>query len=110
MKKLFLIFALALMIFALNAQIALAGYVRGYYRSNGTYVQPYYRSNPNGLRYDNYSYKSYQPLFNNSYGRYNTYKWNTPSWSWQSDYYTGLNYYNSYNSYRSNSLYDSLWP
>lgn len=78
-----------------------ASYVNGYYKSNGTYVQPYYRSNPNGLNYDNYSYNSYQPLYNNSYGKYNTYKWNTPSYITQPDYNYGLNSYNSnhYNSY-----------
>jgi len=30
-------------------------YVRGYYRSNGTYVQPHYRSNPDGNPYNNWS-------------------------------------------------------
>ena len=30
-------------------------YVRGYYRSNGTYVQPHYRSNPDGNFYNNWS-------------------------------------------------------
>jgi hypothetical protein len=86
-----------------------AAYVRGYYRSNGTYVQPYYRSNPNGLKYDNYSYKPSQPLYNDSYGRYNTYKWNTPSYKTQPDYYSGLNSYRSNNlnrSYSGSSYWD----
>jgi hypothetical protein len=30
-------------------------YVRGYYRSNGTYVAPHYRSNPDGNFYNNWS-------------------------------------------------------
>jgi hypothetical protein len=30
-------------------------YVRGYFRSNGTYVQPHYRSAPDGNPYNNYS-------------------------------------------------------
>jgi peptidoglycan hydrolase-like protein with peptidoglycan-binding domain len=30
-------------------------YVRGYYRSNGTYVAPHYRSGPNNTRADNFS-------------------------------------------------------
>lgn len=33
-----------------------AVYVRGYYRSNGTYVAPHYRSAPDGIPYNNYSY------------------------------------------------------
>lgn len=31
-------------------------YVKGYFKSNGTYVEPHYRSSPNGSPYDNYSY------------------------------------------------------
>lgn len=42
-------------------------YVSGYTRSNGTYVNSYYRSSPNAYKFDNYSYKSYQPVYNNSY-------------------------------------------
>lgn len=39
-----------------------ATYVRGYYRSNGTYVQPYHRTSPNSTYRDNYSYKgNYNP-------------------------------------------------
>jgi hypothetical protein len=30
-------------------------YVRGHYRSNGTYVSPHYRSNPDGNPYNNWS-------------------------------------------------------
>ena len=30
-------------------------YVRGYYRSNGTYVEPHYRSSPNSTTSDNWS-------------------------------------------------------
>ena len=30
-------------------------YVRGHYRSNGTYVQPHYRSNPDGNFNNNWS-------------------------------------------------------
>lgn len=43
-------------------------YVNGYYRKDGTYVDGYYRTNPNGVEYDNYSYRgnygSYaQPIY-----------------------------------------------
>jgi len=94
-----------------STRVVNAGWVNGYYRSNGTYVQGYYRSNPNGLRYDNYSYKPSQPLYNPSYGSYNTYKWNTPSWNTQSDYYTGLNSYRSsnYGSDYGSSLWRNSW-
>ena len=32
-------------------------YVRGHWRSNGTYVQPHYRSDPNCTKLDNWSTK-----------------------------------------------------
>lgn len=39
-----------------------AGWVKGYFRQNGTYVQPYYRSNPDGNPFNNYSYPgNYNP-------------------------------------------------
>jgi len=75
-----------------------AVYVRGYYRSNGTYVQPYYRSRANAYTYDNYSYKS--PTYSNGYGYNKSYpsgrsynsNWYTPSYS-DSDYNYGYNSY-----------------
>lgn len=42
------------MLLAPLAQAAV--YVRGYYRSDGTYVQGHYRSSPDGNPYNNYSY------------------------------------------------------
>jgi hypothetical protein len=60
MKKT-LIFAIVVSLLTLS-NMAYAGYVRGHYRSNGTYVQGYHRSNPNGTTLDNYSTKgNYNP-------------------------------------------------
>lgn len=98
MKIITFIFSLLILFFAFTSS-ALAVYVNGYYKSNGTYVEPYYRSSPNGLKYDNYSWNWSQPLYNDSYGKYNTYEWNTPSWNWESDYFTGLDSYSSNNYY-----------
>lgn len=97
-----------------------ATWVNGYTKSNGTYVQGYYRSEPNGLKYDNYSWSSGDDLYNDSYyssGR--SYDWYTPSYTWDDKYYTGYNYniynndakYNnpyisSYTNYYDNSDYD----
>lgn len=53
MKKIVL-FLLALMFLVTAAS---ATYVRGYFRSSGTYVAPHYRSRANSITYDNYSYK-----------------------------------------------------
>ena len=68
-----------------------AARVRGYWNSWGSWTDSYYRSRPNSLRYDNYNYRSYQPLYNNSYyypTRNYSPRWYTPSWS-DSDYYSG---------------------
>lgn len=57
MKKVaFLGFAIAFLGFLLVSTADAAVYVRGYYRSNGTYVAPHYRSNPDGNPYNNWSF------------------------------------------------------
>lgn len=56
MKK-FILCILAAAAFAFPSGIANAGYVNGYYRSDGTYVQPHYRSDPDGNPNNNYSHK-----------------------------------------------------
>lgn len=53
---------------SLTLQVVEAGWVNGYYRSDGTYVSGHYRSNPNGLKYDNYSWNRGDDLYNDSYG------------------------------------------
>lgn len=68
--------------------------VKGYYRSDGTYVRPYVRSNPNGLKYDNYSYTPSQGLYNPTYGTRGSY-WDTPTYYTDPYYYLGLNLYKS---------------
>lgn len=45
MKKLFGL-GLTLLVSLFYTDEAMAGYVRGYYRKDGTYVKSYYRSNP----------------------------------------------------------------
>lgn len=52
-------------------------YVRGYYRSNGTYVQPYYRSKPDGIKTNNYSYRWYTSSYRSYTSNYRSY---TPSY------------------------------
>jgi len=48
----------ALVAFLLTTAVAArAEWVRGYFRSNGTYVAPYYRTPANGIPYDNLSYR-----------------------------------------------------
>lgn len=95
MYKLLISILFVLITFLISTSNINAGWVNGYYRRNGTYVPGYYRSSPNGLRYDNYSFKG-GSLFNNSYfnslRNYN-YNWYRPSYLYQSDYWTGYNFY-----------------
>lgn len=57
MKKL-LVVAIAAICLLVSLGITYADvYVRGYYRSNGTYVAPHYRSDPDGYRLNNWSSK-----------------------------------------------------
>jgi len=66
--------------------------VKGYYRKDGTYVKPHVRSNPNGLKYDNYSWTPSQGLYNDTYGTRGTY-WDTPTYITDPDYYEGKSLY-----------------
>ncbi len=43
------------LLFVVTTAFAQDVYVRGYYRSDGTYVQPHYRSSPNSTPLDNWS-------------------------------------------------------
>lgn len=76
--------------FASNADAYVS--VKGYYRKDGTYVKPHVRSEPNGLKYDNYSYKPSQGLYNKSYGTKGA-EWDTPTWTTDPDYYEGKTLY-----------------
>jgi len=75
--------------------------VRGYYRSNGTYVAPHVRSNPNGLKYDNYSWTPSQGLYNPTYGTRGT-TWDTPTYITDPNYYEGKSLYENGSSGSSN--------
>ena len=74
---------------------SIAGYVNGYYKSNGTYVNGYQRSDRNNTVKDNYSYYGNTNPYTGSKGSNKYY--DSPS----SDYYSP---YKSKNS-RCNSLY-----
>lgn len=89
------ILAFLFLSFGINAHAYVS--VKGYYRSNGTYVAPYVRSNPNGLKYDNYSYKPSQGLYNSSYGTKGVI-WDTPTYITDPDYYVGKALYESKSS------------
>lgn len=101
-------FAFALILVFLNTSVASAGWVNGYSKSDGTYVNGYWRSDPNGLKYDNYSFDGdWSDAFNDSYyaptKNYSS-DWYTPAWVTQDDYYVGKSFFDSRNSY---TTYDS---
>ena len=77
-------------------QSSFAGYVNGYYKSNGTYVNGYHRSDRNNTVKDNYSYYGNTNPYTGSGGRNKYY--DSPS----SDYYSPYKTKNS----RCNSLYN----
>jgi hypothetical protein len=55
MKRIIMILVLAISLIGLTTVANAAVYVRGHYRSSGTYVAPHYRSNPDGIRSNNWS-------------------------------------------------------
>lgn len=55
MKRLITTLTMLVIILAVSNSVQAAVYVKGYFRSNGTYVQPHYRSNPDGNFYNNWS-------------------------------------------------------
>ena len=70
---------------------ALAGdvYVRGYFKSDGTYVQPHYRSSPNSTRLDNWSTKGNVNPYTGKLGTRDPYSSANPSGGY-ADPYGGL--------------------
>ncbi len=87
-KRLLASIALTASAFAITPGADADVFVRGYFRSGGTYVQPHYRSDPDGNFYNNWS--TY-PNVNPYTGRVGTRR--TPSHSYQ--YY----HYPSYQRY-----------
>ncbi|MCE9549101.1 hypothetical protein K8Q98_01745, partial [Candidatus Nomurabacteria bacterium] len=100
----FVLVLLVIFISASNAEAYVK--VKGYTRKDGTYVAPHVRSNPNGLKYDNYSYKPSQGLYNKTYGTRGA-TWDTPTYITDPDYYEGKSLYESGSSGSISSTYDS---
>lgn len=82
MKKTMTIFVVLAIVCVTSLSASADVYVRGYFRSNGTYVQPHYRSNPDGNFYNNWS--TY-PNVNPHTGAIGTRR--TPSYSAASTHY-----------------------
>ena len=55
-KALIAVLAAAIMVAGTISVASADVYVRGYTRSNGTYVAPHFRTNPDGVKWNNYSY------------------------------------------------------
>ena len=56
-KKLTTLAILTISAFSFTASTSADVWVRGHYRSSGTYVQPHYRSSPDSSIYNNWSYR-----------------------------------------------------
>lgn len=85
-------------------------YVRGYFRSNGTYVAPHYRSNPDGNFYNNWStYPNVNP-YTGQTGTHHTPR-HYPSYNYPSYDYSSYPSYNnpSYQPPRIRQSYGSPW-
>lgn len=109
MKKFFLlIFGLTFFLF--NVQVADAGWVNGYFKSNGTYVNGYYRTEPDYYKWNNYSFNNDWNDAYNDRSWYKDYGYDPEPWD---DEYVGSTYnsYDYYDSYDYNSYdydyYDS---
>lgn len=87
MKKL-LVGLVFMVMFGIGVSSVQAGYVSGYYRSNGTYVQPHYRSNPDRSVYNNWSYQGNVNPYTGSVGT-RTYDSYRPSYRSYNSYYRG---------------------
>lgn len=89
-----------------------AGWVKGHVKSDGTYVNGFWRSDPNGLKYDNYSFDGdWSDAYNNSYfssTRNYSSDWYKPTWVTQDDYQLGKSFYDTRSNYSTYSydLYD----
>jgi hypothetical protein len=105
LKKLFIFLLIVAFLFPASTKAYVS--VSGYFR-NGKYVQPYVRSNPNGLKFDNYSWTPSQGLFNKTYGTRGLY-WDTPTYITDPNYYQGQAIYNSLNN-GFGSYYNQVQP
>jgi len=111
MKKEMVILMVLVIVCVATLSADAAVYVRGYYRSNGTYVQPHYRSNSDGNFYNNWStYPNVNP-YTGAVGTKRTpsysssYSWSTPSYSYGST--SPSHYFNSYSYPSLGSTYSS---
>jgi len=64
-----LIIFLTIVTFLGLCTLSYAGWVRGYYRRDGTYVRGHYRSNPDGIKWNNYGRSRSTSDLYNPYGR-----------------------------------------
>ena len=104
---------LALLFFFLSSFVFVpvinAGYVNGYYNSNGSYVSGYYRTEPDAYKWNNYSFDNDWSDAYNDNTWYRNYGYDPEPYDndYVSSYSTDYYYYNYYYSYDSYDYYDS---
>lgn len=104
-KAIGLISLLFVFLFAVTPSVS-AGWVNGYYRSNGTYVSGYYRTEPNLYKWDNYSFDGDWSDSYNDNTYYRSYGYDPEpldddyisSYS-RNSYYSNDDYFDYYDSY-----------
>ena len=102
----FIIISLFISVSFVDAYVSVKSSLRRTSSGGITGVRSYVKSSPNALKYDNYSWKPSQGLYNKSYftpTRNYSSDWYTPSYITDPNYYFGKSIYES-RSYRSYDL------
>lgn len=86
-----------------------AGWVNGYYRSNGTYVNGYYRTEPNYYKWDNYSFDNDWNDIYNDRSWYRDYGYDPEPWDDEYTWGSTYNYDSSYDDWDYDYSYDWDW-
>jgi hypothetical protein len=102
-RKLVVLLALLFTIFFTNNVFADV-YVKGYYKSDGTYVEPHYRSDPDGNFYNNWSTEGNVNPYTGKKGT----KERATNWSSNEGYYNGQ-YYQIQEQSDELTFSDILW-
>ena len=90
--------------FLSNATSVYAGWVSGYYKSNGTYVNGYYKTEPNYYKWDNLSWNGDWSDSLNDKSWYRDFGYDPEPWDNEIPSY---DYWNNYNTLNSWDSYDS---
>jgi len=110
MKKITLLLILLSFVLLVAPQSTQAGWVNGYFRSDGTYVNGYYRTELNYYKWDNLSWDGDWSDSLNDKSWYRDYGYDPEPWDNEIPNYSYWNTYDSYNhSYDYDNWYDDYF-